>query len=187
MTARADAAAATGERILDACIALFWERLSDQMTLEEIATRSGVTVQTVLRRFGSKEGVFTAAVEKEQARVAAQRGTVPVGDLPRIVEVLIDHYEEMGAFALRLLAEEGRNSVIDKIVEQGRVLHWEWCQTVFAPYLANLTPDEHRRRLAQLVTVCDVYSWKLLHHDAGLSRNEIELALQELLAPLTKE
>ncbi len=187
MTARAEAAAATGERILDACIELFWERISDQFTLEEIATRSGVTVQTVLRRFGSKEGVFTAAVEKEQSRIAAQRGAVQAGDLTRIVVVLIDHYEEMGDFAIRLLAEEGRNAVVDQLIAEGRRLHWQWSQTVFDPFLANLTGDERHRRLAQFVTVCDVYTWKLLHHDAGLSRAETELALRELLAPLTKE
>ena len=42
-----------------------------------------------------------------------------------------------------------------------------------------------RRRLAQLVAVCDVYTWKLLRRDAGLSRRQTELALVELLEPLT--
>jgi hypothetical protein len=41
--------------------------------------------------------------------------------------------------------------------------------------------------LAELVAICDVYVWKLLRRDAGLSRDQTELALIELLAPLTKE
>ena len=43
---------------------------------------------------------------------------------------------------------------------------------------------ERRRRLAQLVAVCDVYTWKLLRRDAGLSRRQMEIALVELLEPL---
>jgi hypothetical protein len=34
------------------------------------------------------------------------------------------------------------------------------------------------------VTVCDVYVWKLLRRDAGLSRRQTELALVELLEPM---
>ncbi|MEA2331317.1 MAG: hypothetical protein QOH58_1455, partial [Thermoleophilaceae bacterium] len=43
---------------------------------------------------------------------------------------------------------------------------------------------ERDRRLAQLVAVCDVYTWKLLRRGAGLSRRQTELALAELLEPL---
>lgn len=41
------------------------------------------------------------------------------------------------------------------------------------------------RRLAQLVAVCDVYTWKLLHRDSGLSRAQTRTALLELLEPMT--
>ena len=34
------------------------------------------------------------------------------------------------------------------------------------------------------VAVCDVYTWKLLRRDAGLSRRQTELALFELLEPM---
>ena len=46
---------------------------------------------------------------------------------------------------------------------------------------------EHQRRLAQLVAVCDVYTWKLLRRDAGLSRDQTELAIVELLNPLLED
>jgi hypothetical protein len=38
--------------------------------------------------------------------------------------------------------------------------------------------------LAQLVAVCDVYMWKLLRLQAGLSREQTALAIRELLLPL---
>jgi hypothetical protein len=40
------------------------------------------------------------------------------------------------------------------------------------------------RRLAQLVAVCDLSTWRLLRLDAGLSRRQTHLALLELLEPL---
>jgi hypothetical protein len=42
---------------------------------------------------------------------------------------------------------------------------------------------ERERRLAQFVAICDVYTWKLLRRDAGLSRRQTELAVTELLKP----
>jgi hypothetical protein len=94
--------------------------------------------------------------------------------------VLLDHYELMGDRVMRLLAEEERSPELREIVEGGRALHREWCARVFAPALMDAPP----RRLAQLVAVCDVYTWKLLRRDAGLSRRQTELALRELLEPL---
>ena len=66
-------------------------------------------------------------------------------------------------------------------------LHREWCARVFAEALVGLKSTDRKRRLAQVVAICDVYMWKLLHRDAGLSRDQTELALIELLTPLTKE
>jgi hypothetical protein len=56
---------------------------------------------------------------------------------------------------------------------------------VFAPALAGLRGVERARRLAQLIAVTDVLTWKLLRHDRHLSRRQTELALIELLQPLT--
>jgi len=56
---------------------------------------------------------------------------------------------------------------------------------VFAPALASLQGPERARRLAQLIAVTDVLTWKLLRRDRHLSRRQTELALIELLQPLT--
>jgi hypothetical protein len=47
-----------------------------------------------------------------------------------------------------------------------------------------LSGVKRQRRLAQFVAVCDVYTWKLLRRDAGLSRRQTQLALVELLTPM---
>jgi AcrR family transcriptional regulator len=181
--ARAKAAAATGERILDAAVDLFWAQPGG-IVLEDVARAAGVTVQTVLRRFGSKDGLFQAAAARERDAVVAHRGTAPVGDTRAAVSVLVDHYEEYGERVLRLLAEETRSPALRAITDSGREVHRQWCAQVFAPALSPRSDTDRDRRLAQLVAVCDVYTWKLLRHDAELDRRQTEIALVELLEPL---
>ena len=185
MGARADAAAATGDRILDAAVEMFWEQPGEKMSLDEVARRAGVTVQTVIRRFGGREGIIAAAAKREVERTRAQRDEAPVGDVTAAVGVLVEHYERTGERVLRMLAEESRLPALSDIADAGRAVHRTWCARAFAPALASRSGVERQRRLAQIVAVCDVYTWKLLRVDAQLSRRQTELALVELLAPLT--
>ena len=59
---RAEAAAATRRRILQAGLDLAWEQIAIETTLEDVATKPGVSVKTVLRHFGSRDE-FDAALE----------------------------------------------------------------------------------------------------------------------------
>src|SRR5215210_6996266 len=89
MRARAEAAAETGQRILEATIELHRERFFDQVSLEDIAERAGVTVRTVIRRFGTKERLIVAAAEEGTRQVTHQRYQVPVGDIEGTVDNLV--------------------------------------------------------------------------------------------------
>ena len=184
MGARAEAAEETRSRILDAVISLHMERYYDQISLNDVAGRAGVTVQTVLRRFGSKDGLIEAASEEASERVVSQRGEAPVGDIAGAVENLVDHYEEWGESTLRLLAQEDRVPAFRKATDAGRALHYEWVERTFAPMLAEREGEKRRRLLAQLVAVCDVYLWKILSRDLGLSREQTELGLTEMILSL---
>lgn len=117
----------------------------------------------------------------------AQRNGVTPGDVPAAVDNLLDHYETTSALALKLLAEEDASPDLAAITEAARQLHRKWCERVFAPFLEPLagTPD-HDRRLAQFVALCDVYTWKLLRLDAGLSRGQVALSLSEMLEPFIR-
>ena len=57
-TRRADATGRTREGILAAAQALFREDPRLDPSLETVAERAGVSARTVLRQFGSKEGLF---------------------------------------------------------------------------------------------------------------------------------
>src|SRR6266542_1750335 len=123
MLARAVASAATAERILDATVDVFWELPTDQISMDEVARRAGVTVQTVIRRFGGRDGLFAAAAERELGRVRAQRDEAPAADVAGAVRVLVDHYEAMGDRVLRLLAEEERVPRLREMADRGRGYH----------------------------------------------------------------
>lgn len=187
MVDRAKSAAATGERILDAAVEVFWELPGEQISLDEVARRAGVSVQTVIRRFGGRDALFAAAAERELARVRQQRDEAPVGDVAAAVRVLVEHYENVGERALKLLSEEERVPRMRELVELGRGYHRDWCARVFGPALDARAGAERRRLFAQLVATCDVFTWKLLRRDSGLSRRQTELALVEMIEPLLTE
>ncbi len=187
MTARAEAAERTGERILEAATELFWERLSTDISLEEVAERSAVSVRTVIRRFGTKEQLFAASSQWASDQVGNQRDQAVAGDITGAVSVLMDHYEQYGRRVLGLLAAESSMAALTPIVEQGREVHWAWCERVFAPFLEGLDVQARRLRLAQYVAMCDVYTWKLLRIDSRLSRPQTQVALVEMLTAITEE
>ena len=102
----------------------------------------------------------------------------------KAVRQVVAHYERLGDNAIRLLAEERRSPMVMSLTAQGRAWHRSWCEQVFAATLSRLRGSARRRRVAQLIAVCDVYTWKLLRRDARLDQKSTELAILELLTPL---
>jgi AcrR family transcriptional regulator len=185
MRARAASAAETGERILRAVLDLHVERFHDQITLEDVADRAGVTVQTVLRRFRSKDALIAAAAELASKEVRSQRMAAPAGDIPAAVDNLLDHYAATGASALRLLSQEDRVPQLKEIADRGREFHYAWVERTFAPFLEGWAGRARLR--AQLITLTDVYTWKLLHLDLGLDRAETRTALIDMIQSVVKQ
>jgi len=178
MGRRAEAVAATRAAILDAALALGDPRAS----LAQVAERAGGSERTVLRHFGTREGLVAAAIREGSARVEAERFAVPPGDLDAAVANLVEHYEREGDGVLRLLAEEGADEGIDAILAEGRAMHRRWVEQKLGPLLGRLDARTRRRRLAQLVAACDVYAWKLLRRESRLGRAETERAIGETVA-----
>jgi AcrR family transcriptional regulator len=179
MTNRSISVAKTRARILRAVLELATEKLTVEIVLADVARRSGVTVQTILRHFGNRDGLFDAAVEFGSAEVVAERAT-PVGDDPEAVRVIIDHYETRGDWVIALLGQEGSDERIRGITMPGKQLHRDWVETVFGPQLAKQANPEHSVT-DLLVVATDVYTWKLLRRDRGLSRELTEQRMQQLV------
>lgn len=176
-SARAESAAATGRRILDAFFARLHEGWLDEITLDEIARAAGVTVQTVIRRFGGKEGLLRAAAERLGEEVTARRDIPADGDPRAHVAAVFGDYEVSGALMLRLLAQEDRWPALKPWLNLGRARHREIVEHHYRRHLEPLPADGRARLVAGLVAVTDVYTWRLLRLDQGLSRGAaVELA-----------
>lgn len=181
MTRRAQAVEETRSRILDACIDLHGERLASDIGLDDVAGRAGVTVQTLLRHFGSRAGLLDAVAERAETVVVEERRT-PVGDVQEAVRVIVDHYEERGDQVVLMLAQEAHEPLMRRATERGRVLHREWVVEVFRPYLEQARYADDLEDL--LVIATDVYVWKLLRRDRRLSRDETESRMRHLVCAL---
>ena len=66
----------------------------------------------------------------------------------------------------------------------GRRGHQAWVETTFTAALTAREGADRARRLAQLVAVTDVYTWKLLRRDKGLSREDTIRAMRDLVIAL---
>ena len=97
MSARAAAASANGVRMLEAARRQFGEVRYDRVSLDDIAAEAGVTVRTVVRRFGSKEGLFAAVAMERGASIRRARDETPAGDVPEAVRVLVGTYDCTGS------------------------------------------------------------------------------------------
>ncbi|MEX2584160.1 MAG: helix-turn-helix domain-containing protein [Gemmatimonadota bacterium] len=187
MVARAEAAARTAEDILAATAALWREGGFDEITLEAIAERAGVSTRTVLRRFGSRDGVIGATIEVEGVKIDAERGRAVAGDVDGALDVLLGHYERDGDPVLRNLAVEGRVAEAKAVAEQGRAAHRAWCARVFAPHLPSPEEPDYATRLDALVAATDLYLWKLLRRDLGRSVEETRRVLRMLIDGLLED
>ena len=185
MTARADAAAATGERLLAAAWTYFGTRPYEDVRLRDIAAQAGVTEQTLLARFHSKDELVVAAYRWWGTGERSRRETAPVGDYRVAVSNLFDHYEAHGPAILRMLSQEDRVPAILKLTNKGREYHDEWVRRVFQPLTAGLPRAAKQRRHAALVIATDVQVWKLLRLDMKFARPQAETIVVEMIASPT--
>jgi len=165
-SARAQSTEATSTGILDAFLKRLEKQWFEDIKLDELAEDADVTVQTVLRKFGSKTGIMEAAHRRMGGMIEIRRATHP-GDIGRTVDVLTNDYEEAGRLVLRLLSQEERHPALQRVVEQGRVGHRDWLAQVFASALSERTPARRVALLDALVVVTDIYVWKLVRVDMG--------------------
>jgi AcrR family transcriptional regulator len=181
MVARAEAAAATQERVLSAAWRQFADKPYDGVRLADIAREAGVTVQTVHARFGTKDAMFLAAWRWRMGPEGERRDAARPGDVEGAVEVLYDSYDAHGDAALRLLAQEDRITSVREMTTAGRLWHRRWVERTFAPLLEGLDGAERERRLVKLVVATDLLVWKLLRREMALDRTEAERTVIELI------
>ena len=179
MRARAAAVEDTRRRILQAVWELGRESMSVEIVLADVAERAGVTVRTVLRHFGSRDGLFAAALEYVQTELLRAR-EVPTGDdTGSAVSALFDEYEDLGDWVITMLGQENTVPEVRQITDRGRAMHRDWVQQAFRPSRRGDQLAEEQVDL--LVVATDVYTWKLLRRDRGLDRTTAERRVETLV------
>jgi AcrR family transcriptional regulator len=181
-SARAESQQRTQDALLDAADEQFYAGHWQQTSLEALAARAGVTKQTLLRHFGSKEGLLLKALMRSYSQVHDQRWSTPHNDVEGAVDNLLDHYEAWGARSLRIGAwlHEG-HPLLARLSQAARQVHYEWVEHVFGTWLADLDAEARERRRAALIALCDVHTWWLLVNDLGLKRAEIRATLIDMI------
>ena len=180
MRARAEAVEATGERIARAAMQRFLAEPYDDVTIACVARDAGVSHQTLLNHFGSKDGLFAAAAERFSADLAASRAGRATSDPESVVALLVEQFERSGDGNVRLALLCERIEAVRAGLEQGRANHQAWLAEVFEGRLPS-DPAERRRTLAALHAATDVYTWKLLRRDLGHGRRATQRIMTDMV------
>ena len=186
MRARAASATATRQRILDEATTLLKSHFRSDIHLDDVASAAQVSVQTIMRLFGSRAALIEEAATELQRHISGQRDRAEPGDIDGAIAGLFDHYEEVGDIVIHNLAQED-DPALQLGINIGRVRHRQWVEHHFAPQLARYDPSERAMLVDALVCACDVYTWKLLRRDMGRSRGDAERTMAWTIKTLLRE
>lgn len=169
MSERARQVARNDRKIMNAMSDLWLELPLSEITLDKVSKKSGVTVRTILRKFGSREGLFNACIENDADRFTKGRRQVTPGDLNGILDALLEEYERMGDALIRTLTVEYEFPSTQELLQKARSVHREWCAMVFEPYLPSTSSEHYETVLSAFIAATEFYLWKLLRRDLGKS------------------
>jgi AcrR family transcriptional regulator len=185
--ARAQAQERTRDALLDCATDEFFEGNWLKTSLKSLSGRAGVTKQTLLRHFGSKDGLLMQAMMRGATQVRDQRWRAPVGDISGAVDNLLEHYDEWGERSMRIGAWQRGPAVLVMFSQAARQLHYDWVEYAFEPWLEPLHGQTRERRRATLIALCDLQTWWILSHDLKLAHSEVHAILVDLIGRVVGE
>ena len=117
-----------------------------------------------------------AAHDAQALHSLGEFGQAPItpGDTDALVSGTYDFYEKVGDTVIRWLADEPRISAMREHLNIGRQHLRAWVAEAFAPQLNQLRGNARKELHDALIVAFDVYTWKLLRRDFGLSRRAAE-------------
>jgi AcrR family transcriptional regulator len=180
MRARAQAVESTRERVARVAMERFLAEPYDDVTIASVARDAGVSHQTLLNHFASKDGLFAAAAERFSADLMGSREGRATSDPESVVAILMEQFERSGDGNVRLALLHERIEAVRAALEQGRATHQGWLAEVFEDRLPS-DPAERRRTLAALHAATDVYTWKLLRRDLGHGRRATQRIMTDMV------
>ena len=118
---RAEQAAQTRLRILEAAGALFAERGYAAVTIDAIAENAGVATDTVYAIFGNKRGVLSAVVDL-RVTGSAEGSDVLTGEAPRALRQVTDQRQMVAGFAADIAARVESVRPIDDVLRSAAAI-----------------------------------------------------------------
>lgn len=170
--------------IIKAIGSLWTKHSIKEITLNMIAEEAGVTTRTILRKFGSKEGLIEESLAYDPAEISRDREMAKVGDLDDILKTLLSNYEEIGDAAIRTIHLESELEIAQIIGNKGRAQHRDWCIRMFAPYLPDPQSNDYEIQLISFIASTEIYLWKLMRKDLKLSKKKTFSVFKNMLEGL---
>ncbi len=172
----------TERQILEAAGEIIATEDFDSLSMRRVAAKANVSLSTVVRHFGTKDALLAALVaqgdeddERDQLRTKMEQG-----DVAAAVRVVVGDYEQAGQQLMNMLSQEHRFPALSELLDIGRRGHRRWVRWAFAPQLAGRSRAGKTQLEDLLVVTTDVYTWKLLRIDRGLSARATSAAMTEL-------
>lgn len=158
-------------RILKCAADLLANSSDDEFRLEDVAQAADVSVQTILRAFGSKDGLMVATLESvaPDAIDLSVFNNIQVKDLDQLIITMFKVYEKIGDLVIHALAHEHRSPEFQKSLDVGREFHKGWVSDAFAVHIKRRPPNERATLFHALLAATDIYIWKVLRRDEVLS------------------
>jgi AcrR family transcriptional regulator len=118
---RAEQAAQTRLRILEASGDLFAERGYVATTIDAVAAQAGVAIDTVYAIFGTKKGLLSAVIDL-RVTGSADESDVLAGDGPRRLQTMTDQRQMVAGFAADIAARVERVRPIDDVIRSAATI-----------------------------------------------------------------
>ncbi|SFS12290.1 TetR/AcrR family transcriptional regulator [Yoonia litorea] len=186
-TNRAAAVVKTQRAVMKAFVDLWRQEDLDKVTLQAIADQSGVTVQTIIRHFGSKEGLLDKVIADRASGIEDARQLDADADLRTQIDTLVAHYDADGEAVLRTLAVIHTSPAAAKVVAHGQAFHRQWCHELLALYSGATVDEVTQLELDAVVAATDLLVWKLLRRDLERPADAVAATMTRLVTGIINE
>ena len=139
---RAEQAAQTRLRILEASGDLFAERGYVATTIDAVAARAGVAVDTVYATFGTKKGMLSALIDL-RVTGSSEGSDVLAGEGPRALRKVSNQRQMLAGFAADIVPRIERVRPIDDVMQSAGAID---------PEIAELRARMQENRFSKLRT-----------------------------------
>lgn len=179
---RAEQAAATRARILDAGIELLQEAGSGDVAIPDVAARAGVSVRTAYRAFPTREDLLEGVLAELSRRFEAIAGTIPttLDELPTSARGAVRAVYDVEPLFRAMFATPAGRELHRRTAPRRR----KGIDDMLTNELTDLTPEQRRRFVAVAHLLSSSRSVLLLKDYHDLDVDDAVAAVEWALATL---